>query len=188
MNQVIAPTQKLNATVAVSRRAVVGSVFRVVGFAALVSLGAQVRIPVPGTDVPMTLQLLAMLLAGFVLNGKEAAASIGLYLLAGSSGLPVFTPGSAGLGGLTGGYLVGFFPAAVLMTVVRGAGVARMIVAGLLGIAVVLGCGVLGRMWALAGDGTLALSTGFWPFWPKALVELGVAVALVRAVRTGWKD
>jgi len=185
MDKALPTTPTIHAAAAVSQRAVVGRIVRVLGFSALIAMGAQVRIPVPGTDVPMTLQLLAVLLAGLLLDWRDVAASLGLYLVAGAAGLPAFAPGSAGLFGPTGGYLVGFLPAGVLIAATRGTSVVRMVLPGLAGVAIVLGCGVLGRVIWLAGDESVAFSTGFWPFWSKALVELAVAVALVRAVRTG---
>jgi len=165
-----------------------GRLVRVVGFAGLLALASQVRVPVPFSDVPMTLQLLAVLLAGFMLAPRDAAASVLLFLAAGSSGLPVFSPGSAGVFGSTGGYLVGFLAAAVvvsLATAGRRSSLGRLVLAGSIGSLIVLGCGVTWRAVFFGGDFGLALSTGFWPFLPKAIVELAIAVSLVRAVRTG---
>lgn len=161
---------------------------RMAGFAALLALASQVRVPVPFSDVPMTLQLLAVLLAGFMLSPREAAASVLLFLVVGSTGLPVFSPGSAGVFGATGGYLVGFLIAAVvvaLATAGRRSSLSRLVLAGAIGALIVLGCGVTWRSVFFGGDFGLALKTGFWPFLPKALVELVIAVSLVRAVRTG---
>lgn len=161
---------------------------RVAGFAALLALASQVRVPVPFSDVPMTLQLLAVLLAGFMLPPRDAAASVLLFLAIGSAGLPVFSPGSVGLLGATGGYLVGFLVAAVVVataTAGRRSSLGRLVLAGAIGSLIVLGCGVTWRALFFGGDFGLALTTGFWPFLPKAMVELAIAVGLVRAVRTG---
>lgn len=160
---------------------------RIAGFTALLALASQIRVPVPGTDVPMTLQLIAVLLTGFLLRPLQAAASVGLFLALGSAGLPVFSPGSTGILGGTGGYLVGFLVAAVAVSLMTGGAArsnARLIGAGLVGTALVFGCGLFGRVVFTAGDINLSLSTGFLPFAPKALVELAIAVSLVRVVRT----
>jgi hypothetical protein len=74
----------------------------VIGFAAFTALGAQVRVPVPWSDVPMTLQSLAVLMVGFTLGPVAACSAMLLYLGCGAAGLPVFAPGSAGLFGATG--------------------------------------------------------------------------------------
>ena len=84
----------------------------VIGFAAALAAASQVAIPVPGTSVPMTLQPLAVVLAGICLGPGAGAASMILYLAAGAAGLPVFAPegmpGVARLVGPTGGYLLAY--------------------------------------------------------------------------------
>jgi len=161
----------------------------VTGFVILVTLAAQVRVPVPGTEVPMTLQLLVVLLAGLLLSPNQATAALSAYLILGTAGLPVFSPGSSGLWGPTGGYLVGFIPAAWLMGILRGrggVGVSRLFVAGSVGGVVVFVCGIGWRMVWLAGDWRLALQTGLLPFALKAIVELCLAVAVVLSIRS-WQ-
>ncbi|WP_352400744.1 biotin transporter BioY [Anaerotignum sp.] len=78
-------------------------------FAALITIGAFIRIPVP--VVPFTLQYLFTMLAGLLLGGKLGAMSVGIYILLGLMALPVFTQGG-GLGYIftpTFGYIIGFF-------------------------------------------------------------------------------
>ncbi len=80
-------------------------------FAALIACGAYLAIPIPISPVPIVLQNLFVLLAGLLLGGRWGLASVGIYLLAGAVGLPVFTGGKGGVAhffGPTGGYLVGF--------------------------------------------------------------------------------
>lgn len=63
------------------------------------------------TPVPITLQLLGVVLSGLVLGSRWGAISQIQYLAMGLSGLPVFSHGQSGpiaLAGPTGGYLVGF--------------------------------------------------------------------------------
>lgn len=50
-------------------------------FAALIAVGAFIKIPVP--FVPFTLQLLFTTLAGIVLGPKYGALSVGVYILIG---------------------------------------------------------------------------------------------------------
>ena len=57
-------------------------------FTALIAIGAFIRIPVP--FCPFTLQLLFTTLAGSILGGRRGAASVGVYVLLGLVGLPVF--------------------------------------------------------------------------------------------------
>lgn len=78
-------------------------------FAALMAVGAYIHIPM--VPVPIVLQNLFVLLAGLLLGSRWGLASVGIYLLVGALGLPVFSGGRGGLGhflGPTGGYLFGF--------------------------------------------------------------------------------
>ena len=67
---------------------------RIIGvaiFVVLTSLGAFVRIPLPFTPVPLTLQTMFVLLSGaFLGSGLAATAQLG-YILLGLSGVPIFT-------------------------------------------------------------------------------------------------
>lgn len=78
-------------------------------FAAFTAAGAYVVLPLG--PVPLTLQSLFVLLAGVFLGSKWGAASMGVYLLLGSAGFPVFSMGRSGVAiliGPTGGFLIGF--------------------------------------------------------------------------------
>lgn len=77
-------------------------------FTALVAVGAFLRIPVP--LIPFTLQLFFTTMAGFILGARLGAISVGLYVLLGLLGVPIFTEGG-GFGYVlkpSFGYLVGF--------------------------------------------------------------------------------
>ena len=77
-------------------------------FAALVAVGAFLKIPFP--LVPLTLQPLFAMLAGLLLGPELGALSITVYILTGLAGVPVFT-GGGGPGYIfntTFGYLIGF--------------------------------------------------------------------------------
>ena len=60
-------------------------------FAALIAVGAFIRIPVP--VVPFTLQFLFTSTAGLLLGSKYGAASVMVYIVMGLSGVPVFANG-----------------------------------------------------------------------------------------------
>jgi biotin transport system substrate-specific component len=157
------------------------------GFCLLVALLAQVRVPLPGTPVPMTLQVLGVLLAGMFLGPFSAGAAMGLYVFCGVFYSPMFAVGSAGLGGVTGGYLMGFVPAAALVAWAGGrcGSMLRCAGAGALGTATVLGCGVAWQCMWFDYPFPEAFALGVLPFLPKAVVQLAVAVALTRALRGG---
>ena len=67
-------------------------------------------ITVPFT-VPFTMQTFAVYCALLLLGGKRGLMAVGLYILLGLVGLPVFSGFRGGPGhllGLTGGYIIGF--------------------------------------------------------------------------------
>lgn len=77
-------------------------------FAALIAVGAFIRIPVP--LVPFTMQTFFIVLSGMLLGKKLGAASALVYLAVGLIGIPVFTQGG-GIGYVlkpSFGYLIGF--------------------------------------------------------------------------------
>ena len=80
-------------------------------FITLTTLSAFVRIPLPLTPVPLTLQTLFVLLSGALLGKRLGMFAQTGYLLLGLTGFQVFTgfgSGSLYLLGPTGGYIVGF--------------------------------------------------------------------------------
>ena len=161
-------------------------IFSVVGCCLMISMLAQVRIPMPNTDVPMTLQSLAVLFTGFALTPSRAVMAMLLYVTCGVAGLPVFAPGSFGLVGPTGGYILGFVAGAWLVSMIRGnrhAGTVRLFVAGFVGTFAVF---TIGFIWLLpwcGGNVTIAFARGVIPFIPKAVVQLLFAVTLVVSIR-----
>ncbi len=93
----------------------------ILGGSALVAVCSHITVPLGFTPVPLTLQPFAVLLLGLLLTPRLAAATLGVYLLEGAAGLPVFAPGlvfGAGMAhllGPTGGYLMAYPAAAALV-------------------------------------------------------------------------
>jgi len=84
-------------------------------FVTLLSVCAWICIP---TAVPFTMQTFAVFLAMLVLGGKKGTIVIGVYLILGIIGVPVFSRGTAGLGillGNTGGYMFGWIFIGLIM-------------------------------------------------------------------------
>lgn len=157
----------------------------------IMALSAQARFPVPGTEVPATLQTLALLVIAFALPAAQATMVMVAYLGLGALGLPLFAPGSPGLGGSTGGFLIGFAIAAPAIAWLRGGKPTffRLLGAGTVGMVLVFAAGNMWR-WGLGttvgGLGVTwrtTLATGLLPFVPKALVEIFLAATLVAALR-----
>ncbi|HQR18119.1 MAG TPA: biotin transporter BioY [Gemmatimonadales bacterium] len=153
--------------------------------AIVVALAAQVRVPLPFTPVPVTLQDLAVLTVGGVLGPVAGAAALVIYLALGIAGLPVFSGGAAGLAwlfGPTGGYLLAFPVAAYAMGAVAGRG---GFVRALLGAAlsmVIIHLGGVAQLALLSGDLGAAVRLGSLPFLSVSLLKTGLAAALVAGV------
>jgi biotin transport system substrate-specific component len=90
----------------------------VAGGAVLTAGAAQISFPLPFTPVPISGQTFSVLLVAAALGPRRGSASMGLYVLLGLVGLPFYADGASGptvLFGATGGYLVGFIVASVLV-------------------------------------------------------------------------
>jgi biotin transport system substrate-specific component len=163
----------------------------VILMAVLTAVGAQVAIPLPFTPVPITLQVLVVVLSGFLLGARGGASAQLTYLALGAIGAPVFAGFTGGfwhLLGPTGGYLISYpFAAAVAgfaFPIVVGAprwrAVAVATVAGLLGLGVIY---ALGTAW-LAFELQLSLGTAITqavlPFLAVDIAKIALA-ALVAA-------
>ena len=115
-------------------------------FAALVAIGAFIQIPVPSMDY-FTLQFLFVLLAGMLLGSVRGALSVGVYVLVGLTGFPVFAAG----GGIqyifrpSFGYLLGFILAAWVtgFTLQRGKTYGRYLLAAFGGLLITYTIGVV---------------------------------------------
>lgn len=80
-------------------------------------LAISAKISVPMVPVPISMQTFVVLVIGAAFGWRLAGATVLLYLVEGIAGLPVFSQGAgpAYFAGTTGGYLVGFLAAAVLV-------------------------------------------------------------------------
>ena len=90
-----------------------------------IALTISAKIKIPFYPVPMTMQTFVVLFLGISLGYKVGLATIGLYLLEGIVGLPVFSNSpEKGLGllyftGPTMGYLIGFLIARYLASMIK---------------------------------------------------------------------
>src|ERR1700756_1980315 len=122
----------------------------VVGASLFAAICAHITIPLmPLTPVPLPVQNLAVLLGGLLLAIRRGFAALGVYLVEGMSGLPVFNPpgpgGVAQLFGVTGGFLLAYPVVAFVAGYIfeRGSKTfARAAVAGIIGEAVLFAGGL----------------------------------------------
>lgn len=169
--------------------------FLALTFVAATAVCAQVSFRLWFSPVPVTLQVLAVILSGLVLGSRWGAISQIQYLAMGAMGLPVFAGGGAGPAafvGPTGGYLIGFVAGAFLAGLVfERLRVRPSIAAWCGGIAGIVGVHLFGVAWlsvwmSFAGEKSCilrALQLGSAPFIGIDLVKVAIASGLVRSCR-----
>ncbi len=166
--------------------------------ALFIALTANIRVPVPGSPVPITGQTFSVLLVGGALGLRRGLLSVVLYLLMGLV-LPVYANSRSGIGtiasleggqvvlGATGGYLLAFIAAAALVGWLAELGWDRRVwsaaAALAVGNVVIYLVGVPWLAAALNVPLTRAIELGLLPFLPGDLLKLAVAAALLPA---GW--
>jgi biotin transport system substrate-specific component len=178
MDTTLAPTLLARSLPRLNRR--IRDLLLVVTGCLFVAGMAQVRISLPFTPVPITGQTFAILLVGASLGSRRGAASLALYILLGSLGLPFFAGGASGLSALlgpTGGYLVGFVVAAFLVGLMAARGLDRNVPGALL--AFLAGEIVI----YLFGVAWLSVYLGIWPAIVAGFLPflVGDAIKLVAA-------
>lgn len=164
-------------------------------FAALIAVGSFVAIPIG--SVPIVLQNMLAVLAGCVLGGAQGAASVGLFLVAGCIGLPVFSGGRGGIAALTGptgGFLSGYFFAALIAGSIIGKPSAdeqpfekkhllRITLAGVSGLIVVYIPGVYQFMSVTHKSLSAAIAACMLPFLPGDLLKLIILIPVAAKIR-----
>lgn len=160
-------------------------------FAALISIGAYIALPLPGTPVPIVLQNFFIIVAATVLGPLWGLVSICIYLLFGLVGIPVFSGGTGGISkllGPTGGYLFGYLFAVPLMGFASRLGKGRHVAvgaAGLLGTFVIYLCGLAWLKLSLGLGWEKALGVGVLPFLPADLAKVALAAFVVPKLKQG---
>jgi biotin transport system substrate-specific component len=156
-------------------------------FAALTAVGALIAIPVG--PVPIVLQNFFVMLMGLLLGPRWGLAGIGVYLLAGVLGLPVFAGGTSGiarLAGPTGGYLVGYLPCVALIGWISNRGKGHRIIdalAMLCGTFALYTCGVAWLKLVTGMTWGKAMGLGVIPFLPGDIAKIIAAVLVIKTLR-----
>ena len=90
---------------------------------ALLCAASYVVIPLPFSPAVLSLHTICVNVTGLILSPGQAVCTIGLYLLMGLMGLPVFSGGTGGPGkllGPAGGFYFGFLPAVWAISMLKG--------------------------------------------------------------------
>ena len=110
--------QRMELTKNISQTKIIKSLLAIILGSLALTISAKIKIPF--YPIPMTMQTFVVLFLGVSLGFKIGLASVGLYLLEGIIGLPVFSNSpEKGVGliyftGPTMGYLIGFLTASYL--------------------------------------------------------------------------
>lgn len=164
-------------------------------FAALIA-AFSLTPAIPIGPVPVTLQTLAVVLAGLVLGPWRGFLATLLYLVVGFAGLPVFAGGAAGLAVLAKpsvGYLLVFpfgaaLAGAVAQAFARWRGAKQYLgffLAGLAASLLIHAAGIVGLVIVLHLDFSAAFLIDL-AFWPGDLAKMFAAAAIAVAVHKAF--
>ena len=101
----------MNVAVSAFVRAGMPSLFQAIFASVFIALCAQIRISLPFTPIPITVQTLGLMLVGVTLGSRKGVWAILFYLIQGCLGAPVWAGGVGGfmnLLGPRGGYLMSY--------------------------------------------------------------------------------
>ncbi len=91
-------------------------------------LFSQIRFFIPDNPVPVTMQTFGILLVGGLYGPRLTLLSIFSYMIIGIIGVPVFQSHNGGIDyffGVTGGYLIGFIFASVIISILSNSGLKK---------------------------------------------------------------
>ncbi len=158
---------------------------------ALMAVCSWIAIP---AAVPFTLQTFAVFLAVGFLGGKQGTMAILAYILLGTVGVPVFAGFAGGIGailGPTGGYIIGFLAAALVVwgiTRVLGDGIVKLLMAMCAGLLVLY---VFGTAWFMVVYAQKVSAVSLWtalswcvfPFVLPDAAKVALAALIARRLR-----
>lgn len=156
-------------------------------FTALTAVCSQIAIPTPW-GVPINLALFAVYLAGAMLGPVRGFVSQLAFLALAAFGVPVlagFQGGPAAVFGPTGGYVIGYLAAALVVGLLAsrfGRTAPRLCGYMVLGCAA---CYLFGTLWFMVlmqMDFFAALALCVAPYLPCDAVKIALAAVLVRAL------
>ncbi|WP_367645892.1 biotin transporter BioY [Paenarthrobacter ureafaciens] len=169
-------------------------------FAALVATSAILPgIPVGALGVPITLVTLTVMLSGLVLGAGRGFAAVGLYVLLGLAGLPIFSGGRSGLGILatpSAGYIIafplaaaatGYLTSLIIRKTVRFRAALLFAATMASSVLIIHALGIVGMM----VNGKLDLPKAFLadlPFYPGDILKNVLAVIIAVALHKAFPD
>jgi len=153
--------------------------------AAAVAVISVWQIPMP-FGVPLTFQIFAAALSGYVLGALRGGTATAIYIALGCVGAPVFSGFAGGLShlaGPTGGFVAGFIPVSLLCGAFRDRGRTFAVFSGIAGLVL---CHAIGVLWCATGTDVsvlTALLTVSLPYFLKDTLLLAGAYFVSLPVR-----
>lgn len=153
--------------------------------AALLCVSSYISIQLPFSAVPITAQTLVINMIALLLKPKKAGITVGIWILLGVVGLPVFSGGKGGFGvlaGATGGYIIGYLVAAIVISLIRGKQnhVLRNTISVFIGIPIIYAVGLPWMKLVMNLDWTASFVAGMLPFIPGDVIKCVAAVAICK--------
>ena len=163
------------------------NILLVLGGVAFLSLMSQVIIPLPFTPVPISLGTFGVTLMALLYGRKLGTATILSYVAAGSLGAPIFAGFKSGsLFSPTGGYILGYIVATIILGYLSDKGVTKSYVKTffslLLSSAIILTLGSI--VLSLFVPGKNAFMVGVLPFLPGDAIKSTTTTLLLPTL---WK-
>ena len=163
------------------------NILLVLGGVAFLSLMSQVIIPLPFTPVPISLGTFGVTLMALLYGRKLGTATILSYVVAGSLGAPIFAGFKAGsLFSPTGGYILGYIVATIILGYLSDKGVTKSYVKTFLSLllssAIILTLGSI--VLSIFVPGKNAFMIGVLPFLPGDAIK---STTITLLLPTLWK-
>lgn len=155
--------------------------------AAVICLLAPLSIPAGA--VPLSLATFAVYVASCAAGPKHATSAVAIYILLGAAGLPVFSAFRGGfhiLAGVTGGYIIGYIPCALIVSLLTEKFSGKKFIYPLSMALGTLTCYLIGTVWyAVQAEVafTAALSVCILPFIVGDIIKIAAASALGIALK-----
>lgn len=178
-------------TTKLRNRTLVNELLKVVFASMIMAVSARIYIPLP--FVPITGQTLGLTIIALSLGRKTALAAMLLYMAEGIMGLPVFSGARFGLPvifGPTGGYMIGFVPAAYIMGYFSDRGClesfAKTALAAFSGMFVIFAFGLVHLSMFIPAN--RLMQVGLLPFIPGGIVKSLLATLIVPSFYRFFKN
>ena len=138
-------------------------------------------VAIPAGAIPITLSTLVIYIITSVFNLKISLISITIYILIGCIGLPVFSGFSGGIAhilGPSGGFIIGYFPMILCISLLNENRLKR-IVGMCLGTALLYICGCSGFALSTDNKPMTIISVSILPFIPGDTIKIITADLII---------